>query len=222
MSKHLGNILEPIPLMDRHGADALRWFMLCSGSPWSSRRVGHKVLDEIASKVHPDVLVDRVVPVAVRAGERLDAGPTAVGERTHARPVGAVGGRTGSRPRSTTRWRTSTPPGPARRSPSYIDDLSNWYVRRSRRRFWDGDPAALATLHECLRRADPAAGAVHPVRHRAGVGGAVRADRAASTRCTSRPGRQADAALVDAELSSRSRWCAGWSSSAGRPGPTRR
>src|SRR5207342_1312161 len=51
MSKHLGNILEPIPLMDRHGADALRWFMLCSGSPWSSRRVGHKVLDEIASKV---------------------------------------------------------------------------------------------------------------------------------------------------------------------------
>ena len=51
MSKHLGNILEPLPLMDRHGADALRWFMLCSGSPWSARRVGHKVLEEIASKV---------------------------------------------------------------------------------------------------------------------------------------------------------------------------
>ena len=51
MSKHLGNILEPIPLMDRHGADAVRWFMACSGSPWSPRRVGHKVLEEIASKV---------------------------------------------------------------------------------------------------------------------------------------------------------------------------
>jgi isoleucyl-tRNA synthetase len=33
---------------------------------------------------------------------------------------------------------------------AYVDDLSNWYVRRSRRRFWAGDPAALATLHECL------------------------------------------------------------------------
>jgi isoleucyl-tRNA synthetase len=33
---------------------------------------------------------------------------------------------------------------------AYVDDLSNWYVRRSRRRFWQGDAAALATLHECL------------------------------------------------------------------------
>ena len=32
----------------------------------------------------------------------------------------------------------------------FVDDLSNWYVRRSRRRFWDGDPSALATLHEVL------------------------------------------------------------------------
>src|SRR5437762_2647924 len=32
----------------------------------------------------------------------------------------------------------------------FIDDLSNWYVRRSRQRFWDGDPDALVTLYECL------------------------------------------------------------------------
>jgi isoleucyl-tRNA synthetase len=37
-----------------------------------------------------------------------------------------------------------------RRLTEFVDDLSNWYVRRSRRRFWDGDPAALATLAECL------------------------------------------------------------------------
>ena len=74
MSKHLGNILEPIPLMDQHGADAVRWFMLAAGSPWSARRVGHKVLDEIASKVHSYILVGGVVPVAVRASQRVDAG----------------------------------------------------------------------------------------------------------------------------------------------------
>lgn len=38
----------------------------------------------------------------------------------------------------------------ARRLAEFIDDLSNWYVRRSRRRFWNGDASALATLHECL------------------------------------------------------------------------
>ena len=33
---------------------------------------------------------------------------------------------------------------------AFTDQLSNWYVRRSRRRFWDGDPSALSTLHEVL------------------------------------------------------------------------
>jgi len=49
MSKHLGNVLEPIPLMERHGADAVRWFMLAAGSPWSARRVGHDAISEVDS-----------------------------------------------------------------------------------------------------------------------------------------------------------------------------
>ncbi|WP_164702849.1 cell division protein SepF, partial [Modestobacter sp. KNN46-3] len=39
------------PLMDRHGADAVRWFMLAGGSPWSARRVGHETLSEVVRKV---------------------------------------------------------------------------------------------------------------------------------------------------------------------------
>ena len=50
MSKHLGNILEPIPLMDQHGADAVRWFMAAGGSPWSARRVGHGTIQEVVRK----------------------------------------------------------------------------------------------------------------------------------------------------------------------------
>ncbi|CAN5472939.1 hypothetical protein BH10ACT10_BH10ACT10_09100 [soil metagenome] len=51
MSKHLGNILEPMPLMDQHGADAVRWFMAASGSPWAARRVGHASIQETVRKV---------------------------------------------------------------------------------------------------------------------------------------------------------------------------
>ena len=51
MSKHLGNVLKPIPLMDKHGADALRWYMAATGQPWAARRVGDVALEEIVRKV---------------------------------------------------------------------------------------------------------------------------------------------------------------------------
>ena len=50
MSKHLGNVLEPMALMDQHGADAVRWFMLAAGSPWAARRVGHDAIQEVVRK----------------------------------------------------------------------------------------------------------------------------------------------------------------------------
>ena len=50
MSKHLGNVLEPISLMDQHGADAVRWYMLAAGSPWSARRDGHDAISDVVRK----------------------------------------------------------------------------------------------------------------------------------------------------------------------------
>jgi isoleucyl-tRNA synthetase len=149
MSKHLGNILEPVPLMDRHGADALRWFMLCSGSPWSARRVGHSALEEIVRKVlltywnTASFLTlyagDWVpgAPVAEVAGRPLlDRWALSELHRTVAEVDAAMEDFDTARA--------------GKRLAAFVDDLSNWYVRRSRRRFWEGDPAALATLHECL------------------------------------------------------------------------
>ena len=40
----------PIPLMDEHGADAVRWFMLASGSPWQARRVGHAAIADVVRR----------------------------------------------------------------------------------------------------------------------------------------------------------------------------
>jgi isoleucyl-tRNA synthetase len=152
MSKHLGNILEPIPLMDEHGADAVRWFMACSGSPWVARRVGHASIQETVRKVLLtywnsvafQVLYARTAgwspgsvpapPVAERPvldrwlhaeTARLVVEVTDAYERFDTQRVGSLLGQ-------------------------FVDDLSNWYVRRSRRRFWDGDPAALQTLHDAL------------------------------------------------------------------------
>jgi isoleucyl-tRNA synthetase len=152
MSKHLGNILEPIPLMDRHGADAVRWFMLAGGSPWSARRVGHETLSEVVRKVlltywntasfftlyaETNGWDPAVSPTPPRA-ERplLDRWALAELARVTAGVTDAL--------------EDFDTQGAGRLIAQFVDDLSNWYVRRSRRRFWDGDPAALGTLHEVL------------------------------------------------------------------------
>lgn len=151
MSKHLGNILEPIPLMDTHGADAVRWFMAAGGSPWSARRVGHQSIQETVRKVlmtylntvsfqtlyasanawtpeptsgptHPQHVLDRWL---VSARNTLIGDVTDALENFDTQRAGAV-------------------------LADFVDDLSNWYVRRSRRRFWSGQPEALQTLHDTL------------------------------------------------------------------------
>ena len=152
MSKHLGNVLEPMNLMEQHGADAVRWFMLCSGSPWQARRVGHTAIADVVRRV------------------LLTYWNTAAFLSLYGRTAGFTSSATPAPPSNTRsaldRWALSGAHRLAaevdaamedfdtaragKALSAYIDDLSNWYVRRSRRRFWDGDPAALATLHECL------------------------------------------------------------------------
>jgi isoleucyl-tRNA synthetase len=152
MSKHLGNILEPIPLMERHGADAVRWFMLAGGSPWSARRVGHKNLEEIASKVLRTywsiasfqslyARANNWTPGTALAGSPAEPNPLDQWARNETDRVAAE---------VDAALEAYDPARAGKALFGLIDDLSNWYVRRSRRRFWDGDPAALQTLHDCL------------------------------------------------------------------------
>jgi isoleucyl-tRNA synthetase len=150
MSKHLGNIIEPIAFMVKHGADALRWFMLCSGSPWSARRVGDAPLEEIVRKVlltywntasfftlyaHASSWVPGA---AASLADRSVLDRWVLAELDHV--VASVD-------HALENFDTA---GSGRVLAQFIDDLSNWYVRRCRARFWDDDPHALATLRECL------------------------------------------------------------------------
>jgi len=153
MSKHLGNVLEPISLMDEHGADAVRWFMLASGSPWQARRVGHAAIQEVVRKVLLTYWnTASFLSLYARAAD-WSPGGSDVPPASERPPMD--------------RWLLSEAHRLARDVDAalesfdtqragrliaaFVDDMSNWYVRRTRRRFWDGDPAALATLDEALR-----------------------------------------------------------------------
>jgi isoleucyl-tRNA synthetase len=154
MSKHLGNVLEPIPLMDEHGADAVRWFMLASGSPWQSRRVGHAAIGEVVRKVLLTYWnTASFLALYARAAQWSpdDSGtiPPAQDRPALDRWVLSQAHRL-ARDVDEALATFDTQRG-GRLISTFVDDLSNWYVRRSRRRFWDGDPAALATLDEALR-----------------------------------------------------------------------
>ncbi len=150
MSKHLGNILEPMPLLERHGADALRWFMAASGSPWSQRRIGHKVLEEIASKVLRTYWsLASFQSLYARANDWEPGATASTGEPAVLdRWARAETARVAAEVDAALEDYDSARGG--RALAGLIDDLSNWYVRRSRRRFWEGDESALQTLHDCL------------------------------------------------------------------------
>lgn len=151
MSKHLGNILQPIPLMDQHGADAVRWFMAAGGSPWSARRVGHSTIQEVVRKT----LLTYWNTVAFQALYARTSGwaPSAADPAPADRPLldrWLLGELNTLIEQVTDSLESFDTQRAGKLLSSFVDDLSNWYVRRSRRRFWQGDAAALRTLHEVV------------------------------------------------------------------------
>ena len=171
MSKHLGNVLEPIPLMDEHGADALRWFFAASGSPWGARRVGHDVLAEIVRKVlltywnTASFLVLYANAGGWTAADLASAPPVADRPLIDRWVLSEVHAVVRDVTASLEAFDTAAA---GRRLATLIDDLSNWYVRRSRRRFWDGPAsaggaAAFATLYQLRHHADAADGTLRAV-----------------------------------------------------------
>ena len=151
MSKHLGNILEPIRLMDTHGADAVRWFMAAGGSPWASRRVGHVTITETVRKV----LLTYWNSVAfqalyARSNGWTPAAPGAGTPSTHVLDRWLVSVRSTLVREVTAALENFDTQRYGSLIAEFVDDMSNWYVRRSRRRFWDGEAGALQTLHDTL------------------------------------------------------------------------
>ncbi len=156
MSKRVGNVVEPMPVLDEHGADALRWYLFTASQPGDSRRFSSRLVNETLRRVlltlwnvysfftnyasidgfHPDQQ-----PAGWRPDTELDRWILSELNSLVAQVDACLDGY--------------DPTNAGRRMQEFIDRLSNWYVRRSRRRFWrsenDADKlSGYITLHICL------------------------------------------------------------------------
>jgi len=152
MSKSRGNIIDPWSVLQERGAEALRWYMFSSGSPWTAKRVFVDGIDEAMRKFLLTLWNTYSFFVTYA---NLDTW-TPAGENPNGQSAHVLDRWIRSRLHRTLRTVTESLEAfdslsGAQALAELVDDLSNWYVRRSRARFWkSSDPAAHATLHECL------------------------------------------------------------------------
>ena len=158
MSKRLGNAVDPFETLKQFGPDATRWYMITNAQPWDNLRFDTEGIGEVQRKFF-GTLHNTYAFFALYAGiDGFD--PEADAPAMSGRP-------------ELDRWILSRlhtciaeveaaldafePTRAGRLVQSFVvDDLSNWYVRLGRRRFWKSDSdddkaAAYATLHTCLK-----------------------------------------------------------------------
>jgi isoleucyl-tRNA synthetase len=158
MSKSRGNVVEPWDVINRHGADAFRWYYFASQQPWAGYRFSVDTVGEAVRQFLLTLWNTYSFWVLYANAEGLDPAELA--------QVWTSGSEGQGSQAELDRWALSrlertiatvreqmdafdcTTAG--RAVADYLEELSNWYVRLSRRRFWEGDQAAFATLRHCL------------------------------------------------------------------------
>ncbi|MEX2228608.1 MAG: isoleucine--tRNA ligase [Dehalococcoidia bacterium] len=155
MSKSIGNVIDPWTVLDEHGADAVRWYMYSASPPGNSRRFSSELVGETARRFIATLW--NTYSFFVTYANIADFNPSAPappGPRTELdRWIRSELHHTVQR--VTAALDAYEVADAARPIEQLVEQLSNWYVRRNRRRFWksedDADSAAaLATLYECL------------------------------------------------------------------------
>ncbi|KFN03627.1 isoleucine--tRNA ligase [Bacillus clarus] len=154
MSKSKGNALDPVDLVKKFGADALRWALLVDSAPWNAKRFSERTVQEAKSKL-VDTLVN-VYSFYVLYANLDNYNPKETYEVKYTKLDEWVLSRLHS---TTKKVRTALEDyqftNAAREIAALVDEVSNWYVRRSRNRFWESGmnpekAAAYETLHEVL------------------------------------------------------------------------
>jgi isoleucyl-tRNA synthetase len=146
MSKSKGNVVVPWDVLSEHGADAFRWYYFTSKQPWDGYRFSLDAVGESVRQLLKPLWNTYAFYVQYA---NLEAEPSGAAETDLDRWIRSRLSATTERVIERMDDYDTTFAG--RAIAEFIDDLSNWYVRLSRRRFWRGDdPHAFATLRECL------------------------------------------------------------------------
>ena len=220
MSKSKGNVVEPWDVIAAHGADAFRWYYLTAQQPWSGYRFS---VDTVGESVRQFILTlwnTYSFWVLYANAENLGPGDFRTTPLTSSFLPDSDRKDEVSVGEDLDRWALSklqstvatarekmdefdcTAAG--RAIAEYVEELSNWYVRLSRRRFWEGDRAAFATLRHCLLEVVAMLAPFTPFLaeeihlNLAGGAGEELGDLPDSVHLRDFP--EADAALADAEL----------------------
>ncbi|HJF31982.1 MAG TPA: isoleucine--tRNA ligase [Sporosarcina psychrophila] len=154
MSKSKGNALDPVELIQKYGADSLRWALLVDSAPWNSKRFSERIVQEAKSKL-VDTLDNIHSFYALYA--KLDGYDSKI---EHTVKKSKLDDWILSRLHSTIKVVSANLEeyhftNAAREIAKLVEEVSNWYVRRSRERFWASGmspdkAAAYQTLHEVL------------------------------------------------------------------------
>ncbi|MBR5854713.1 MAG: isoleucine--tRNA ligase [Paludibacteraceae bacterium] len=162
MSKRLGNAVDPFGALDKYGADAVRWYMLTNSSPWENLKFDPEGVDEIRRKFFGTLYntygffalyanVDGWTPESIANCQLPIADSlTEIDKWVLSRLNSLI-------KEVTTAYEAYEPTKAGRAISDFVqDDLSNWYVRLNRKRFWGGEmdadkQAAYYTLYTCLK-----------------------------------------------------------------------
>ena len=155
MSKSLGNILDPYEVFDRVGADPLRWYLACRQAPEAQKRVSVELVREVVAGFINTYWNTYAFFVMYAKLDEVDVGndvPLAERPEIDRWALAALYETVSATTRALEAYDVLAA---GRAIESFVDALSNWYVRRNRRRFWKAaegrdKQAAYLTLYECL------------------------------------------------------------------------
>ncbi|MBR2699284.1 MAG: isoleucine--tRNA ligase [Clostridia bacterium] len=156
MSKHLGNVVNPWDVLDRQGADAVRWYFYANGAPWLPTRFSHELVSEMQSKfmgtlwnTYAFFVMYAAIDDYKPAEHAADPDDFTLMDRWALSKLNTLVKVVDE---GLQQYRITET---ARAIQAFVEELSNWYVRLSKSRFWGKDwtadkKAAYQTLYTVL------------------------------------------------------------------------